>query len=356
MIEGIIVGSLIIHLSYYVFLFSKMRNGAMSDVNADTSPISLVVCYRNESKDLGKTLPFIIDQQVDEWILIDDHSEDETYHLLKEFEKENVKVISKQYDSKGKKGALSVGVNSSTRDRILLTDADCIPASDKWSQRMNMVSKSFVLGYGPMIKTKGLVNEFSRYETYLAALQYFSYAIWGKPYMGVGRNLLISKSELKRGKDKIRGKQLASGDDDLMINALATKENCGICLDQEAFVYSPSKTTWRTFLNQKVRHLSTSFYYKNLHKFLLGVFSGTQILFYSFLFIGLVLGNVSVLSGVVFLVIKWSIQMIVHRKAMKILKEQDMMYNSIYLDVMMYLYYVTLPIYFGLNKNRITWK
>ena len=47
---------------------------------------------------------------------------------------------------------------------------------------------SLVLGYGAYKKIKGsFLNKLIRFETMLTALQYFSYAIDGKAYMGVGQ-------------------------------------------------------------------------------------------------------------------------------------------------------------------------
>ena len=50
-----------------------------------------------------------------------------------------------------------------------------------------------VLGYGAYKKYPGFLNKLIRFETFHTALQYFSYALAGKPYMGVGRNLSYRK-------------------------------------------------------------------------------------------------------------------------------------------------------------------
>ena len=43
-------------------------------------------------------------------------------------------------------------------------------------------------------RKNSFLNKLIRFETMLTALQYFSYAIDGKAYMGVGRNLAYKKS------------------------------------------------------------------------------------------------------------------------------------------------------------------
>ena len=57
-----------------------------------------------------------------------------------------------------------------------------------------------VLGYGAYHKAPTLLNKIIRFETFHTALQYFSYALAGMPYMGVGRNLSYKKEVFFRTK------------------------------------------------------------------------------------------------------------------------------------------------------------
>ena len=60
-------------------------------------------------------------------------------------------------------------------------------------------SKTIILGYGAYkTKKNSFVNLMIRFETLIAAIQYFSYAKLGSPYMAVGRNLAYTKSEFFR--------------------------------------------------------------------------------------------------------------------------------------------------------------
>src|SRR5205085_10491886 len=68
--------------------------------------------------------------------------------------------------------------------------------------------------------------------------------------------------------------------DDLFINKVATRENTTVVIDPEAFTLSKPKQTWRDWIRQKRRHYSTGKYYKTSHKFLLGLYTGSFILFY----------------------------------------------------------------------------
>src|SRR5690606_8268381 len=99
----------------------------------------------------------------------------------------------------GKKYALTLGIKVAKYDIILLTDADCIPASPHWVQRMSGPLrrdkyKMLVLGYSAYNRQPGLLNRLIQYETLLTAIQYVSFALWGAPFMGVGRNLAYRKT------------------------------------------------------------------------------------------------------------------------------------------------------------------
>ena len=54
--------------------------------------------------------------------------------------------------------------------------------------------KEIVLGYSRYKRKNSFLNLFIRWETFYSAMQYFSYSIIGKTYMGVGRNLAYRKS------------------------------------------------------------------------------------------------------------------------------------------------------------------
>ena len=164
---------------------------------------------------------------------------------------------------------------------LLLTDADCVPATEHWLYKMQDAFSNgveVVLGYGAYKKTKGFLNKVIRFETFHTALQYFGYALAGKPYMGVGRNLAYRRDVFLRNKGFSSINHIPSGDDDLFINQVANKKNTTVVLDPDAFTLSLPKETWKEWMQQKRRHYSTGKFYKASHKFLLGLytFSFTQ--------------------------------------------------------------------------------
>ena len=182
----------------------------------------------------------------------------------------------------GKKFPLSVGIKTAKHEILLLTDADCLPATEHWISSMQSAYEDqteIVLGYGAFHKKKGWLNKLIRWECYHTALQYFSYAKAGLPYMGVGRNLSYRKRVFYRHNGFTSHHQISGGDDDLFVNMAANKSNTRIQLDPNSFTLSKPATNWKQWMRQKNRHYSTGKYYKAIHKFIL-VFDLWMFLYY----------------------------------------------------------------------------
>jgi hypothetical protein len=165
----------------------------------------------------------------------------------------------------------------------LFTDADCYPTSKDWIREMSSnftAEKTIVLGYGAYEKVPGsFLNKLIRFETLLTAVQYFSWAKMGRPYMGVGRNLAYKKEEFFNVNGFIDHMKIRSGDDDLFINQAAKGKNTTICFSPDSFTYSMPKTSFKDWFRQKRRHVATASFYKTFDRMQLGGFYISQLLF-----------------------------------------------------------------------------
>ncbi len=290
-LTALLLVSLLIQLIYYWILFSKLAFlRKRPPATTEQPPVSVVLAARNEYHHLKKNLPAILEQKHPDFevVVVNHTSDDETADYLKELQISypRLKVVTIKQDLNffhGKKFPLSIGIKSASHEILLLTDADCKPASPYWISRIasNYNYKTeVVLGYGPYVKEKGFLNRLIRYDTFLVALQYLSFALAGKPYMGVGRNLSYRKSLFMKNKGFIAHYLIASGDDDLFINEVARKGNTLVELSSEAFVFSEPKHHFNEWLRQKRRHLTTAKKYKPKYKFLLGTYSLSLGLYY----------------------------------------------------------------------------
>lgn len=344
-----------IQLFYYVFFFLRLAlYKKPSKQYSVEHPLSVVICARDEAHNLVNNLPGVLVQDYNtthEIILVNDNSEDESKYLLDEFKKsfKNLNVVSLTQEAKmisGKKFPLSIGIKSAKNEILLLTDADCVPASEHWMRNMQdgyHDGIEIVLGYGAYRKRKGLLNKLIRFETFHTALQYFSYALAGIPYMGVGRNLSYKKEVFLRNKGFSSINQIPSGDDDLFINQVATSKNTAIVIDPAAHTISEPKTSFSGWMNQKYRHYTTTKYYKKKHSFLLGLYAAAQFLTYPLLITALLCSNQYILIASL-----WGARFIVQgtilRSTMKKLNELDLWPWFLFFDIWtMFYYLITLP-------------
>lgn len=354
-----------IQIFYYLFFFSRLAffKNTTKDIT-QTHPVSVIICARDEAANLAKNLPGSLVQAYStthEVIVVNDNSFDDSKYLLEEFERDfkHLKVVELKQEAKmipGKKFPLSIGIKTSKYEIVLLTDADCVPSSELWIEKIQESyddSTEIVLGYGAYHKKKGLLNRLIRWETFHTALQYLSYALAGKPYMGVGRNLSYKKVIFFRHKGFSSFNHISSGDDDLFINTAANKNNTKINISPEAFTLSDSPSNWNQWIKQKRRHYSTAKYYKPLHKFLLGLYSLTHFLFFPILITAIAFYNWQ-WSLLVFF-IRFIIQIIILYPSMKKLNEKDLFPFFILLDLWMFFYYFIFSITLIL-KPRTSWK
>ncbi len=352
---GTFIGIILIQLFYYLYFFLRLAlyKKPTKSVHVE-HPISVVICARDEAANLANYLPGVLVQDYNtthEVVLVNDNSEDETKYLLEEFKKsfKNLNPILLSQEAKminGKKFPLSIGIKSAKNETLLLTDADCVPASEHWMQLMQDgydEGTEIVLGYGAYRKKPGILNKLIRFETFQTALQYFSYALAGMPYMGVGRNLSYKKEVFIRNKGFSSINQLPSGDDDLFINQVANKNNTSIVIDHDAHTISEPKTNLHDWMNQKYRHYTTSKYYKKGHAALLGLYAISQFLVYPVFIAALFLTQEYILISSL-----WAIRLLVQgtilRSTMKKLNELDLWPWFILFDIWSVFYYLfTLP-------------
>jgi glycosyltransferase involved in cell wall biosynthesis len=279
-----------VQLVYYLIVFGKFAFAKVQKSNPKRISISVIVCAKNEAENVVRFIPLLAEQDYPDFeiLLIDDASSDTTLEIFEEFEKQysNVRLIKVENNEAfwgNKKYALTLGIKASKKDYLVFTDADCYPTSKDWIKTMSSqftMQKTIVLGYGAYEKVaNSFLNKIIRFETLITAVQYFSWAKNGHPYMGVGRNLAYKKEEFYNVKGFINHMKIRSGDDDLFINQVAKSKNTAICYSPESFTYSQPKTSFKDWFHQKRRHVSTARFYKSFDRVQLAVFYASQLLF-----------------------------------------------------------------------------
>ncbi|MBI1341432.1 MAG: glycosyltransferase [Terrimonas sp.] len=340
-----------IQVFYYLFFFTRVAfYRPPKRTRNQQHPVSVIICARDEDENIARNLPGMLVQQYPstyQVIVVNDNSVDDSKYILQELKKtfkDKLHIVELTQEAKlinGKKYPLSIGIKEAKHELVLLSDADCVPASESWIRKMQDAydeKTEIVLGYGAYHKKAGLLNKIIRFETFHAALQYLSYALAGIPYMGVGRNLSYKKELFFRKKGFSSINNIPGGDDDLFVNKAATKTNTEVVIDPEAFTLSYPKTTWKSWLSQKNRHYSTSRYYKPVHKFLLGLYSISFFLFYPLFIVSLLFYSWPI--ALIIFGTRFLIQALIFYLGMKKLNEKDLWPWFIFFDIWMFLYYI----------------
>ena len=278
---------------YYLFFLGRFSFLDSKKKTLKKIDISVIICAKNEAENLKRFLPSIISQNHSnfEIVLINDASKDETLQIMEAFSSQykDIKIVDVKNNEAfwgNKKYALTLGIKAAAHNYLLFTDADCKPVSKYWIRSMCSHfsnKKSIILGYGAYSKIKNsLLNKIIRFETLITAIQYFSFAKIGIPYMGVGRNLAYTKTEFFNARGFMSHMKIRSGDDDLFINEAANKNNTEICFSESSFTISTPEKSFKKWIKQKRRHISTAKYYKKNHKVLLALIYLFNLFFWSF--------------------------------------------------------------------------
>lgn len=325
-----VLAAIILFNCAYYLLFTKFPKSS-SNLKPTSFPVSLIVCAKNEAENLQHNIPKWLSREYPnfELILINDASVDNTADVMEEFAEKDarIKIVTVQNNEAfwaSKKYALTLGIKRAVNKKLVFTDADCTPASNKWLSFMVQHlqdEKELVLGYGPYQKKPGLLNKLIRYETLMTATQYFSYTNMGMPYMGVGRNLAYTSDLFYANRGYMSHIKVPSGDDDLFVNESATSSNTIFCTAAAAFTYSVPKTSWKAWYRQKRRHYSTATRYKLKHRLLLGGYYSLNLLFWVLAVACFFLFDWRIVLGMILL--RFTIQVLCLSNAAKRLREND---------------------------------
>ena len=208
-------------------LASAARKDTAEEGGAQDPAATLILCVHNDLPALQNIWPHWIAQEFPtawqvEWLVVDDGSTDGTRQWLEDRQKEHpsLSVVLHEKCTPGKKEALTAGIEAARYDRLVLTDADCLPHPE-WAHHMarslgaaqDANGRNVVLGVslhdgGPALP---------QFDALRVAFQYMGEAAAGRPYMGVGRNLAYRKSLWEKLGGFRAHLDLIGGDDDLFV-------------------------------------------------------------------------------------------------------------------------------------------
>jgi glycosyltransferase involved in cell wall biosynthesis len=289
-----------IQIAIWAVLAAGLRKVASSpprQVNDRPLFVSVVVAAKDEFNNLQSLIPTLLRQDYPhfEIVVALDRPTDGSQALLEHWAAQDPRVRFVSVENlppgwDGKKFALTQGIHAAQGEILLLTDADCLPASPQWIALMTAAygpETAMVLGIGAYKPRTGLLNQAIQFETAYTAFQYVGMAAIGNPYMAVGRNLSFRKSFFleKNGYGKFADR--IGGDDDLFVNTHGSHAKITAQPDRNAHTLSIPKNSWKQWWKQKKRHLGAGTAYRWQDQLWIGTLNATHLLFYLFALVSL---------------------------------------------------------------------
>lgn len=270
-------------------------------------PVSIIVCFRNEERTLARLIDLILGQTYSggfELLLVDDNSTDHSASIAHPYviQHEHVRLLDPGPTRKGKKDALSFGIQAANHELLLLTDADCLPASNFWLRLMVgplHLGAELVLGASPYLTPPGasLLARWQRFEATYVSLKYLGFARRNQPYMGVGRNLAYTKSFFTAAGGFTAHADLPGGDDDLLVSSAANPQRTFTMVHPGGWTYTYPQASWKDYFRQRARHQSTGTSYPVWPATNLTLIAATHGLFYVFGLALLIQGSWDIVLG-----------------------------------------------------------
>lgn len=369
LLESCLLGALAfcfaVQLYFSLFIHLKLALVQVEDIPAEgRNPISVIICARNEAENLTQFLPSVLEQDYPDFevIVVNDRSWDQTRIVLEGFaaQYKRLKIVTVSEGEKfiaGKKFAVTMGIKAASNEWLVFTDADCTPASPNWLMGMQQPaadSTAILLGYSPYLRKRGLLNSLIRFETFFTAVNYLSFAIGGMPYMGVGRNMAYKKSLFFKNKGFAAHMHIPSGDDDLFVNAHATRSNTEIRINKDTQVWSAPNSSFSAYLRQKKRHFGAGKLYKPKHKFILSAQIIIQFLFYA-LFITLMFFKPALYAAAGIFILSLIIRSFIYPRLLKRLNYADLRWWFPILDILLFIFLVFNGIV-SIFVKKVKWK
>lgn len=324
---------------------------------------SIIVAFRNEEKNLSQLVADLSAQSYSEKlfevIFIDDHSEDGSAEIVRNLIKDLPSFILKKNQGKGKKHAIETGMEISTGDFIVTTDADC-RMNKHWLVTLALYfereSPQMILGPVLPINRKGFLFKMAALEfcSLIASAAGSSGA--GHPVLSNGANLAYPKSILKNCKDPYM-KSFASGDDIFLMQNLKKLRDAKIHFikSRNAIVQTRMPETFKEFWQQRVRWASKTKAFTDSDMKITGLLVLGMNFFIAFSFFAILFRFEWFFLFFLLLLMKSLPDFLLMNSFLKYFERKDLLKYFILLQPV-YPFYVIFAAFFGLFSRNYRWK
>ncbi|MFM1875080.1 MAG: hypothetical protein RL266_817 [Bacteroidota bacterium] len=280
---GLAVAVMALYSAMIIYAISGWKKLKVEEETEPTLGVSILIAARNEAENIETVIRDIFSQsypnQLFELIVIDDHSEDDTFAQAEALKAEfpSLKVLVNATGG-GKKSALQTGMPAAQFGIVATVDADCrVPSEWLISMMSHWQEERTKMLLGPIVLEPAVtVLERVQALEMLAIMGLTGgFASHHKPIMANGANLFFDKGSFEEIGGYSNSKN-PSGDDVFTMLKFSEKwpNSVRFVKNYEAAVSTQPQPTYSTFWQQRKRWLSKKSGYSSL------VVKGTAVITY----------------------------------------------------------------------------
>lgn len=244
------------------------RVGKCGEGGSEPEPclgVSVIVYAVDNAKDLECILPQLFSQRYGgevEVIVVNDGSSAEVTDVIKFFSQTHKNlyqtfVPDEAHNLSRRKLGISLGIKAARHPYVVLTGSQCSIGSDEWLSLMVgpfAEGKDVSLGFAHMARLKRMSDRFDEVAT---AVTWLSAALRNRPYRGIWFNLGYKRSLFFDAKGFSKSLTLHNGDDDMFVNQIVTRDNCGVVLAPGSIVEINSSRPSKFLRDLRLSHCFT---------------------------------------------------------------------------------------------------
>lgn len=251
------------------------RNYNRDAILRQVKKVSVLIAARNEGKNIGKLLQSLYNQTFAkenfEVIIVDDHSDDDTFEISENFKVSHPEMSLKllKATGSGKKQAISQALHAADNEIVMVTDADC-ELPEKWIEKMLAfyIMKDLKMALGPVLLSPAdtLFEKLQVLEHMSLIASTAGSAAIGMPVMCNGANMMYDRKSALDVEEDRTDMKLASGDDMFLMEQFIARYGSsaiGFFLNREVIVKTATMPNLRAFFRQRTRWTSKTRAYTN---------------------------------------------------------------------------------------------
>lgn len=269
----------LLHLSIWQRLWHRIRsqkkeqtimaaNAIFADQTAQPG-VSILVYAHNQGELLLRNLPTLLEQDYPnfEVTVMDDASLDDSIDILSmmcsRYEHLNYSRITEQVRGMShRKLAVLLATKGSHHEIIVMTQAQCLPASKKWLQQLvrHFANPNTEVVIGPVAyeRRSSFLSRFCQFDLFQRLVSLFGISLAIRPYAGWGQNMAFRKSTFyaNRSQGFQRHLHIQPGEDDLFVADVVRSNNVVMECQPESLVTDHSTPL---FVNWSLDRLNRGF-------------------------------------------------------------------------------------------------